>query len=229
MQVGSTGWGGNIERGGYGDGRGEHREGGNGMGEGKGGWGDIGMGESLERNMGRGGYGDEEGGGEYGKGEYRDGGGEYGYGEWEDILEEECARGGEGGIIGIKNFIPPRDYRGFTRGNHAGFCRKKPVTTACHGFLPTRGRFLSHCDINFGAMGSKLVEAIAEPFLHQIAQKKVPLDRTVTPYKTHTKTRVISAGKPAVIPNSPQPIIFHHSLASPKSPPLPPLEWRVQD
>ncbi|KAH9014316.1 hypothetical protein EDB84DRAFT_1443900 [Lactarius hengduanensis] len=94
-----------------------------------------------------------------------------------------------------------RDYRGFTRGNHAGFCRKKPVTTACHGFLPTRGRFLSHCDINFGAMGSKLVEAIAEPFLHQIAQKKVPLDRTVTPYKTHTKTRVISAGKPAVIPS----------------------------
>ncbi|KAH9036288.1 hypothetical protein EDB84DRAFT_1437709 [Lactarius hengduanensis] len=170
------------------------------------------------------------------------------YNSSEAILgaKSSCARARRKGSCRVEI----RDYRGFTRGNHAGFCmglvghdsavqghfflcnlvekwlsyslnkfgahstktdvtvmsrmttgRKKPVTTACHGFLPTRGRFLSHCDINFGAMGSKLVEAIAEPFLHQIAQKKVPLDRTVTPYKTHTKTRVISAGKPAVIPS----------------------------
>ncbi|KAH9032123.1 hypothetical protein EDB85DRAFT_1890789 [Lactarius pseudohatsudake] len=73
---------------------------------------------------------------------------------------------------------------------------------------PIALKLMSQCDKKrprvgknpFGAMGSKLVEAIAEPFLHQIAQKKVPLDRTVKPYKTHTKTRVISAGKPAPIP-----------------------------
>ncbi|KAH9042422.1 hypothetical protein EDB84DRAFT_1436399 [Lactarius hengduanensis] len=49
-------------------------------------------------------------------------------------------------------------------------------------------------DHGFGARDSKLVEAIAEPFPHQITQKKVPLDRIFKLYKLdtldHKKTRV---------------------------------------